>query len=357
MAQLDRFFEAMLTNGSSDLHLLQGQPPKYRIHGEIVPTQDPALDGSMIQPLLQEIVDRDRWEKFEKSGDLDFAYSLPDGVARFRANFYRHSNGLGAVFRIIPTRILTLEDLKMPPILKELAEQQSGLILVTGATGSGKSTTLAAIIDYINSNFCRKILTIEEPVEFVHRPKKSVIIQREVGSEVHSYAEALHVAVHQDLDVIMVGEMRDLETIGLALTAAEMGVLVFGTLHTNSAPKSVDRIVDVFPVEQQAQIRTMLADSLRGICSQTLMRTKDGRGRIAAVEILIRTAGVAAAIREGQTSKISSQMISGKRAGMLLMDDAIQMHLDKGTITGETAYMSALEKERFAQFSPTRNVN
>ena len=352
MARIDRFFEAMLTNGASDLHVAQGQRPKYRIHGHIAPTNDPPLDGPTLSAMLEEICEPARWGDFVGCGDLDFAYAFQNR-ARFRANFYRHAHGLGAVFRIIPSRILTLEDLNMPPILKDLARERNGLILVTGATGSGKSTTLAAVIDYINSNFCRKILTIEEPVEFVHPPKRSIIIQREVGAEVHSFAEALHVAVHQDLDVILVGEMRDLETIGLALKAAEMGVLVFGTLHTNSAPKSIDRIVDVFPVEQQPQIRTMLADSLRGIVSQVLMRKKDGKGRVAAVEILIRTTAIAAAIREGQTNKILSQMIASKKVGMQLIDESIQALLDGGTISGETAYMAALDKERFAQFAPT----
>ena len=351
MAKMDRLFEAMLTNGASDLHLAEGQRPKYRIHGEMSPTDDPPLDSAAIRVLLEEICQPDRWEDFLKSGDLDFAYAL-DGKARFRANFYCHTGGMGAVFRLIPSRIRTLEDLGMPPILKDLAQLRTGLILVTGATGSGKSTTLAAMIDFINTNVCRNILTIEEPIEFVHPQKKSILIQREVGTEVNSFAEALHAAVHQDLDVILVGEMRDLETIGLALSAAETGVLVFGTLHTNSAPKSIDRIVDVFPVEQQSQIRTMLAESLRGIISQTLMRTKDGKGRIAAIEVLIRNAAIAAAIREGQTSKILSQMIAGKSLGMQLMDDNIQSYLDAGKITGETAYLASLDKERFIKFAP-----
>ena len=352
MATIDRLFEAMLTNGASDLHMAQGQKPKYRIHGEMLPTNDSVLDAGTINSMLEEICLPERWQSFLAEGDLDFAYALGDR-ARFRANYNRHTNGIGAVFRLIPSRILTLEELGMPPILKDLAQLRNGLVLVTGATGSGKSTTLAAMIDFINTSFCRNILTIEEPIEFVHAPKKSIIIQREVGSEVHSFAEALHSAVHEDLDVILVGEMRDLETIGLALTAAETGVLVFGTLHTNSAPKSVDRMVDVFPVEQQAQIRTMLSESLRGIVSQTLMRTKDGKGRIAAIEVLMRTPALGAAIREGQTSKIVSMMISGKSLGMQLMDDVIQSYLDSGKITGDTAYLASLDKERFIRFAPT----
>ena len=351
MAKMDRFFETMLTNSASDLHMAEGQPPKYRIHGEIAATNDPPLDEATIRDYLSGICRPDWWEEFLQCGDLDFAYAL-DGKARFRANFYRHTGGIGAVFRLIPSRIRTLEELGMPPILKDLAQLRTGLILVTGATGSGKSTTLAAMIDFINTNSCRNILTIEEPIEFVHPQKKSIIIQREVGTEVNSFAEALHSAVHQDLDVILVGEMRDLETIGLALSAAETGVLVFGTLHTNSAPKSIDRIVDVFPIEQQAQIRTMLAESLRGIVSQALMRTKDGKGRIAAIEVLVRNIAIAAAIREGQTTKSLSQMIAGKSLGMQLMDDAIQSYLDAGKITGETAYLVSLDKERFIKFAP-----
>jgi len=352
MAKIDRLFEAMLTNSASDLHMEEGQRPKYRIHGEMVVTDDPPLDEATIRGLLEEICDPERWKGFLESGDLDFAYAL-DGKARFRANYFRHTEGIGAVFRLIPSRIHTLEDLGMPSILKELAQLRNGLILVTGATGSGKSTTLAAMVDFINTDFCRNILTIEEPIEFVHPAKRSIIIQREVGVDVNSFAEALHAAIHQDLDVILVGEMRDLETIGLALSAAETGVLVFGTLHTNSAPKSIDRMVDVFPVEQQSQIRTMLAESLQGICSQTLMRTKDGKGRIAAVEVLIRTTAIGAAIREGQTTKILSQMIASKSLGMQLMDDTIQSYLDTGKITGETAYLASLDKERFIRFAPT----
>jgi twitching motility protein PilT len=352
MAAIDRLFEAMLTNAASDLHMAQGQKPKYRIHGEMLPTNDPILDATTISHMLEEICPPERWQSFVEEGDLDFAYALGD-QARFRANYHRHSNGIGAVFRLIPSRILTLEELGMPPMLKDLAQLRNGLVLVTGATGSGKSTTLAAMIGFINTNFCRNILTIEEPIEFVHSPKKSIIIQREVGSEVNSFADALHSAVHEDLDVILVGEMRDLETISLALTAAETGVLVLATLHTNSAPKSVDRMVDVFPVEQQAQIRTMLSESLRGVVSQTLMRTKDGKGRIAAAEVLIRTPALGAAIREGQTSKILSMMISGKSLGMQLMDDVIQSYLDSGKITGDTAYLASLDKERFIRFAPT----
>jgi twitching motility protein PilT len=353
MPKIDRLFEAMLTNSASDMHLAQGQKPKYRIHGHIAPTDDPPLDEPTLMGLLEEICEPTRWQDFLRCGDLDFAYALGNR-ARFRANFYRHSHGAGAVFRIIPSKILTLEDLGMPEILKDLARERNGLVLVTGATGSGKSTTLAAMIDYINTNFCRNILTIEEPIEFVHKPKKSIIVQREIGSEVHSFADALHVAIHQDLDVILVGEMRDLETINLALSAAEMGVLVFGTLHTSGAPKSIYRIVDVFPVEQQPQIRTMLADSLRGIISQVLMRKKDGKGRVAAIEVMLRTTAIAAAIREGQVNRIISQMIASKKMGMELLDNSIQTLLDAGTISGEAAYMAAFDKERFNQFAPIR---
>ncbi|KPL09798.1 hypothetical protein AMJ85_06000 [candidate division BRC1 bacterium SM23_51] len=352
MAGIHQFLEAMLSNEASDLHLAEGHSPKYRVYGEMVPTDEPPLDRDTLRTMLEEVCPPERWKAFLESSDLDFAYSL-DGRARYRANYYRHAGGLGAAFRLIPSRISTLEQLGMPTILKDLAQTRNGLILVTGPTGSGKSTTLAAVIDFINANFCRNILTIEEPIEFIHMPKKSIIIQREVGTEVRSFGEALHVAVHEDVDVVLVGEMRDLETIGLALTAAETGVLVFGTLHTNSAPKSIDRIVDIFPVEQQAQIRTMLADSLRGICSQILVRTKDGKGRVAAAEVLIRTAAIASAIREGQTNKITSQMIAGKNMGMQLIDDSVQELLDAGRISGETAYLASLDKERFAKFSPT----
>jgi len=308
MAGIHQFLEAMLSNEASDLHLAEGHSPKYRVYGEMVPTDEPPLDRDTLRTMLEEVCPPERWKAFLESSDLDFAYSL-DGRARYRANYYRHAGGLGAAFRLIPSRISTLEQLGMPTILKDLAQTRNGLILVTGPTGSGKSTTLAAVIDFINANFCRNILTIEEPIEFIHMPKKSIIIQREVGTEVRSFGEALHVAVHEDVDVVLVGEMRDLETIGLALTAAETGVLVFGTLHTNSAPKSA--------------------------------------------EVLIRTAAIASAIREGQTNKITSQMIAGKNMGMQLIDDSVQELLDAGRISGETAYLASLDKERFAKFSPT----
>jgi twitching motility protein PilT len=347
MAEIDRFFQAILENGASDLHLAQGQPPKMRLHGAIHPIEETVLTEDAMSRFLREICLPDRWDRYTKHGDLDFAYALGT-TARFRANYYRHTGGYGAIFRIIPADIQTVEQLGLPPVLKSFGDLANGLVLVTGPTGSGKSTTLAAIIDTINANFARHILTIEEPIEFVHPEKRSVIVQREVGLDTPSFGEALMAAAHSDCDVILVGEMRDLETISLAITAAESGNLVFGTLHTNSAGKTIDRIIDVFPPDQQSQIRTMLSESLKGVCSQLLLKKKAG-GRIAANEILIHTPAVANIIREGGAalSKLHSVMLSGKSLGMQVMDDTIEHFLMKNLVSGREAYMKALEKERF----------
>ena len=346
MAQIDRLFDIMLERGASDLHLLQGQPPKIREHGRMV-----AIDGEtpihedLMISYLKEICVPERWTEFVANKDLDFAYEK-DEKARFRANYYGQLHGMGAVFRVIPTKILTMEKLHLPEVLKSFAALRSGLVLVTGPTGSGKSTTLAAIIDYINDNYSRYILTIEEPIEFVHPNKRSVFCQREVGSDVHSFGDGLHTASRQDCDVILVGEMRDYETISLALSAASMGTLVFGTLHTNSAVKTIDRIIDVFPSDQQGMARTMLADSLRGICAQLLLK-KEGGGRIAANEILIGTTGLAASIRENNIGNIRNIIQGGKSQGMQMMDDVLAKYLKEGLISADEAYLKAQDKNRF----------
>lgn len=347
MAAIDDFFQVILKKGASDLHLAQGQPPKMRLNGSIQPLDKAPLDGHRMIDLMEEICHGDRWAHFRETGDLDFAYSYGES-ARFRANYYKHSNGMGAIFRIIPSHIKSLADLNLPDILSSFAELSTGLVLVTGPTGSGKSTTLAAIIDHINSNYARHILTIEEPIEFVHENKQSVIVQREVGIDVDSFGQALIDAGHADCDVILVGEMRDLETISLAISAAEAGNLVFGTLHTNSAAKTIDRIIDIFPPDQQQQIRTMLSESLRGVVSQLLLKKKDG-GRIAAHEILIHTPAVANIIREGAggLNKLHSVMLSGRSLGMQVMDDVIERYMNERLISGREAYMKALDKERF----------
>ncbi|MCS7009127.1 MAG: PilT/PilU family type 4a pilus ATPase, partial [Chthoniobacterales bacterium] len=292
-----------------------------------------------------------RWQRFEESGDLDFAYEM-DESSRFRCNYLKQANGYGAVFRIIPTRILTLEQLNVPPVIKTFGEMRGGIVLVTGPTGSGKSTTLAALIDYINTNFARHIVTIEEPIEFVHRNKRSIITQREVPEHTPTFPIGLKAALREDADIILVGEMRDLETISLALTAAETGLLVFGTLHTNNARKTVDRLIDVFPADQQSQVRTMLAASLRGVVAQLLMKKADGSGRVAVNEILIANNAVSAIIREGATQKLQDVITGGKAEGMQFMDDAIWEKLVQGIVSPHEAFMKAIDKNRFRPFLP-----
>ncbi len=346
MAAIDEFFIALRDQGGSDLHLIAGQPPKFRIHGRLEPLNMPALEDEEVRELLYEIIDDRKRHRFETHWDLDFAYEVP-GCARFRCNYMMHHYGAGAVFRIIPTKIKTIADLGVPTVIEKFAHLTSGLVLVTGPTGSGKSTTLAALIDFINSNWARHVITIEDPIEFVHQNKKSVLTQREVGNDTEGFAQALRAAAREDPDVVLVGEMRDLETISLALTCAEMGYLVFGTLHTNNAPKTVDRIIDVFPEEQQEQIRTMLAVSLQGVVSQLLLRTLDGQGRCAVNEVLIGSPALGNIIREGQVHKIISYIEAGRGEGMQLMDDSIMARLREGKVSPNEAYMKAIDKSRF----------
>lgn len=351
MAKIDMLFEHMLSSDASDLHLSEGQPPKLRCHGRITNTEYPVLTAQNMQEYLQEICSDDRWEYYLDKKDLDFAYSFGE-KARFRANYFFQENGMGAVFRVIPSEIKTLEELRMPAVLKSFCYMTSGLVLMTGPTGSGKSTTLAAVINEINATSARHIITIEEPVEFVHKNKQSIICQREVGLDTNSFADALKNALRQDADVILVGEMRDYETISLAVKAAASGVLVFGTLHTNSAIKTVDRIIDAFPSDQQAQIRTMLSSCLKGVCAQLLLKTKDKKGRVACNEVLIGTTALASSIREGNVANIRNIIQGGKAMGMQLMDDSIQKALSDGKISGEEAYIKATEKMRFSQYAP-----
>ena len=355
MPYIDQFFQVLVDSGASDLHLSQGQPPKVRRHGEIVSIREEPLTYEEMSYMLSEICTPERWQRFEEHGDLDFAYEM-DEESRFRCNYLKQTQGYGAVFRIIPTKIKTLEDLKVPEVIKTFGHMRGGIVLVTGPTGSGKSTTLAALIDYINTNFSRHIVTIEEPIEFVHRNKKSIITQREVPEHASTFPIGLKAALREDADIVLVGEMRDLETIALALTAAETGLLVFGTLHTNNARKTVDRMIDVFPSDQQSQVRTMLAASLRGVIAQILMKRQDGSGRVAVNEILMVDSAVAAIIREGATQKLQDAIITGKSQGMQFMDDAIWEQLLAGVVSPNEAYMKAIDKSRFLPFLPPEDA-
>ncbi|TDU69349.1 twitching motility protein PilT [Prosthecobacter fusiformis] len=351
MSIIDNYFQQLIELGGSDLHLSQGQPPKVRVHGSIKAISPDILTHSTMETMMREICEARAWERYLEKGDLDFAYEM-DEEHRFRCNYLKQQNGFAAVFRIIPTKIASLEQLGIPPVVKEFGHMRSGLVLVTGPTGSGKSTTLAALLDYINTNFRRHIITVEEPIEFVHKNKRSIITQREVPIQTPTFADGLRAALRQDADIVLVGEMRDLETISLALTAAETGLLVFGTLHTNNARKTVDRIIDVFPAEQQSQVRTMLAASLKGVVAQLLMKKADGKGRVAVNEIMVSTPAVGAIIREGATQKLYDVIIGGKAQGMQFMDDSIWQKLRDGYASPMEAYMKAIDKGRFKAFLP-----
>lgn len=319
MAYIDQLFHVLIQEGGSDLHLAEGQPPKIRRHGEIHPISDEPLTHEQMSYMLSEICSPSRWERFNEVGDLDFAYEM-DAENRFRCNYLKQTNGYGAVFRIIPTKIKTLEELGVPSVIKTFGEMRGGIVLVTGPTGSGKSTTLAALMDYINVNFSRHIVTIEEPIEFVHNNKKSIITQREVPEHSISFPAGLKAALREDADIVLVGEMRDLETIESAVTAAETGHLVFGTLHTTGAVRTIDRLVDAFPTNQQEQVRAQLAVSMIACISQAIM-PKVGGGLIAAFEIMVSTSAVENLIREAKTYQLNSVIQTGKKEGMVLLDD------------------------------------
>src|SRR6201984_3059862 len=356
MAHLDQFLRVIVNQGGSDLHIGEGQPPKMRKHGDIAPIREEPVTHDEALSMLSEICGPHSWKIFDERGDLDFAYEM-DAASRFRCNYLKQTNGYGAVFRLIPTKIATLEELGIPLVAKEFAHLRGGLVLVTGPTGSGKSTTLAALIDHINENFSRHIVTIEEPIEFVHENKLSVITQREVPGDSIEFPVALKAALREDADIVLVGEMRDLETISLALTGAETGLLVFGTLHTNNARKTVDRMVDVFPASRQSQVRAMLANSLRGVLAQLLLKKADGTGRIAVNEILIANAAVSAIIREGATQKLQDVIVSGRGQGMQFMDDAIWTLLQQGIVNPHEAFMKAIDKNRFKKFLPPEEAH
>jgi twitching motility protein PilT len=352
MPEIDALLATVKANSGSDLHLVAGLVPRIRVHGTLVPVegwevQSDADVRALLQPLLRE----EKWQAYERDRDLDFAYGL-EGVARFRANYFVQEHGAGAVFRIIPEEIVPFEKLQLPPAIARFVDLEKGLVLVTGPTGSGKSTTLASIIDKINRTHRKHIVTLEDPVEFVHQNKQCVLSHREVGHHTRSFAEGLRAAIRQDADVILVGELRDPETISLAITAAEMGMLVFGTLHTNSAAKTIDRIIDSFPSDQQGQARLSLSESIAGIVAQLLLPTANGKGRRACVEILLRTQGVPNMIREGNMSMLKSIIQSGKKEGMQAMDDALMALVDDGSVSARDAYMKALDKSRFESLLP-----
>ncbi len=347
MAEIDRLLVYLKENDGSDLHLAAGLEPRIRQKGRIrVIEGEPALSDASLRSLLEEIASARAWREYRATRDLDFAYGV-EGTARFRANYFVQNRGAAAVFRIIPEEIIPAEKLGLADPIAELADLEDGLVLVTGPTGSGKSTTLAAIIDRLNNKHAKHVVTIEDPVEFVHQNRQATFSHREVGLHTQGFGPALRSAIRQDADVILVGEMRERETISLAITAAEMGMLVFGTLHTNSAAKTIDRIIDAFPADEQNMVRLSLSESLAGIVSQLLLPTADGKGRVAANEILLKTQGLPNVIREGNTRMLASIIQAGKNQGMQAMDDVLFELVEDGRISAQDAYMKATEKPRF----------
>ena len=332
-------------NGASDLHLSAGLPPMIRVDGDMRKVNVPALDHKTVHGLVYDIMNDKQRKDYEEYLETDFSFEIPN-LARFRVNAFNHNRGSGAVFRTIPSDILALEDLGTPPIFKEIAETPRGLVLVTGPTGSGKSTTLAAMIDYINNRSYEHILTIEDPIEFVHESKKCLVNQREVHRDTLGFNEALRSALREDPDIILVGEMRDLETIRLALTAAETGHLVFGTLHTTSASKTIDRIIDVFPAAEKTMVRSMLSESLRAVIAQTLLK-KTGGGRIAAWEIMIGTPAIRNLIREDKVAQMYSSIQTGQSSGMITLDQYLQDIVQRGLVSKQDARSKAVQKDNF----------
>ena len=349
MAKIDAFFKLMNDQGASDLHLVSGQPPALRIRGDMERIKYKVLENDELKAMLYEIAPEHKVKLFEETGDVDFGYEIP-GIARYRANFFMQKYGVAAVFRQIPEHIMSAEELGLPTVVSKLATLPRGLVLVTGPTGSGKSTTLAAIIDVANRNRKDHIITVEDPIEFVHESKGCIINHREVGLHTKSFSAALKGALREDPDIILVGEMRDLETISLAVEASATGHLVFATLHTTSAPKTVDRVIEVFPASEQAQIRSTLADGIRAVIAQVLFKRVDKKDRCVALEIMIANPAVRNLIRESKTHQIPSMIQTGRKYGMQLLDDAIMELLDKGWISADEAYTKANDKGKFRPF-------
>jgi twitching motility protein PilT len=346
MNLIDDYLKQLVGKNGSDLHFMASQPPRMRLYGELQALRSSPLTVEEAQEALLEIMSPQARADFDNHDNADFAYSL-EGIARFRVNVFRHLGGMGCVMRAIPSQAKSIKDLQLPLVITNLCRHTQGMILVTGKTGSGKSTTLAAMIDELNNTMSGHILTIEDPIEFVHQRKQCLVSQREIGVHTASFADALHSALREDPDVILVGEMRDLETISIAVTAAEMGILVMGTLHTNGAGATVDRIVNTFPADKQSHVRTMLSTSLRGVISQQLIPKTGEPGLAVALEILVNTPAVANIIRQGKLDQLENTMMGGRKAGMITMDTAIRDLLKKGVISGNAAYHAAIEKRSF----------
>ncbi|HEV8658101.1 MAG TPA: type IV pilus twitching motility protein PilT [Thermoanaerobaculia bacterium] len=345
MNKIDRFLKLMNDRGASDFHLTVGRPPMLRASGSIETIRFRVISEADFVEMLKPILSPRLWDDYVGTGDIDFSYEIPN-VARYRVNLFRQQRGAGAVFRVIPSKIMSVSQLGLPDAIRKVAQLESGLVLVTGPTGSGKSTTLAAIIDLINDTRSYHIITIEDPIEFVHPNKKCLVHQREIGTHASSFAEALKAAGREDPDLILVGEMRDVETISMALSAAEKGTLVFGTLHTNNAAKTMERIISVFPAGEQEGVRNVLGETIRAVVAQQLL-AKVGGGRVAALEILFASPAVGNMIREGKTGQITSTIQTGVKEGMIDMDSSIRKLFDEGKITARAAYDKAIDKEAF----------
>jgi twitching motility protein PilT len=349
MARIDAFLKLGLAQGCSDVHLAVGVPPMLRLHGDLMPIKFRDLGDTELEGYVDEILTESQKARFSQGNDLDFSYVSEDG-GRFRVNLFRKATGVGATFRNIPAQIPSLESLSLPPIITKFCDLHQGMVLVTGSTGTGKSTTLAAMIDHLNTTRSLNIISLEDPIEFIHGSKRSQVIQRELGTHIHSFADGVRAALREDPDVILVGELRDGETISMAMTAAETGHLVLGTLHTTSAVKSVDRIIDALPTEQREQTKSFLAHSLHAVVTQNLIKTPDGRGRRAVVEVMIMNRAIAKLIMTEQTHQIPAQLQTGKEVGMQLMDQALLDAISRRLVDADDAYRYAVDRKKFERF-------